>query len=284
MRQGRARPPRPRLTGSARQRASPRAACRARSSGRGRWGLVSRGLGGLGALEQHVAGAVAPARGTGEDLAVGEDRFADDFFPRIVGRRAVAVAGEHAEIVARDHDDVDPLDLVEDVVDHADARRVLDLDHDQDVVVGVGGIPIAPETGGLVLARAAMPQGLVFGLSRSPIGILGIQDRVAGLLDRLDHRHDDTQRAGIAGFQDVADVRGRHTHERDAPRFGDHLDQLLRFTPGERAVLHLDPDEILAFAGFLRGFEVGMDDRVAEDLLAGLEFRDHGVEGQRTRP
>src|ERR1700685_2031498 len=49
--------------------------------------FVSRGLGGLGALEQHVAGAVAPARGAGEDLAVGEARVADDFFPRIVGRR-----------------------------------------------------------------------------------------------------------------------------------------------------------------------------------------------------
>ena len=165
----------------------------------------------------------------------------------------------------------------------ADARRALDLDHDQDVVVGVGGIPIAPEGFGLVSARAATTPGL--GVRVVPITdrILGKQDRVAGLLDRLDHRHDDAQCAGIAGFQDVADVRGRYTHERDAPRFGDHLDQLLRFTPGQRAVLHFDPDEILAFAGFLRGFEVGMDDRVAEDLLAGLEFRDHGVEGKRTR-
>ena len=48
---------------------------------------------------------------------MGQNRFADEFFPRIVRRIAIAVAAELAEVVARDHDDIDPLDLVEDVID-----------------------------------------------------------------------------------------------------------------------------------------------------------------------
>ena len=71
------------------------------------------------------------------------------------------------------------------------------------------------------------------------------QDGVARFLDRVDHRDDDPERAGIGGLLDVAFVRGRHAHEGDAAGLDDHLDQLLRLTPGERAVLHLDPDEVL---------------------------------------
>jgi hypothetical protein len=47
-------------------------------------------------------------------------------------------------------------------------------------------------------------------------------------------------------------------------------------------VLHFNPHEILPDAGLFRGFEIGIDDRVAKDLVAGFEFRDHGVEGKRT--
>jgi hypothetical protein len=47
-------------------------------------------------------------------------------------------------------------------------------------------------------------------------------------------------------------------------------------------VLHFNPHEILPYAGFFRGFEVGIGDRVAKGLLAGFEFRDYGVEGKRT--
>ena len=59
------------------------------------------------------------------------------------------------------------------------------------------------------------------------------------------------------------------------------FDQLLRLTPGQRAVLHLDPDEIHSLAGFLRDLKVRADDRVAEDLLALLQFGDDGIECQR---
>src|SRR5262249_29456632 len=121
--------------------------------------LVSRVGGRPAALEQPVAGARLPARGAGQGLAVGEDRVADELLPRVVGRGAGAVAAVHAEVVARDHHDVDPLDFLEDVVDDADAGRALDLDHDQDVVVGVGGIALAPEPAGLAAARAAMAPG-----------------------------------------------------------------------------------------------------------------------------
>src|SRR6516165_1167672 len=87
---------------------------------------------------------------------MGKYGFADQFFSRVVGGGAIAVAGVLTEIVAGDHDDIDPLDLFEDVIDNADARRALDLDHDQDVVVGVGGVALAPELAGLAAARAAM--------------------------------------------------------------------------------------------------------------------------------
>ena len=113
-----------------------------------------------------------PGPGAGENFAVAEDGVADDFFPRIVGWRAVAVASEHAEIVARHHNDIDPLDVIQDVVDHADTRRTLDLNHDQDVVVGIGVIPIAPQDFGLVVSRRAAP---------SP----GLGIRVVPMTDRI---------------------------------------------------------------------------------------------------
>src|SRR5262245_43165378 len=116
--------------------------------------FVSRRLRGFGSLEQPITRAVLPTRGTGKDFAMGQNRFPNDLFPRIVRRRAVAVAGELAEIVARDHDDINPLDLVEDALDNADARRALNLNHDQDVVVGVRRIRFAPEGRGLVATRA----------------------------------------------------------------------------------------------------------------------------------
>src|SRR5207247_1844193 len=108
------------------------------------------------------------------------------------------------------------------------------------------------------------------------------QDGIAGILNRLDHRDDDSECAGIASFEDVADVCRRNSEKRDTPRFGDHLNQLLRFAPGQGTVLHFNPHEILPDAGFFRVFEIGIEDRVAKDLLAGFEFRDDGVEGKRT--
>src|SRR5262245_34532526 len=125
-------------------------------TGSERLGLfVSRTLSGFRALEQHVTRAVLPARGTGKDFAMGKNRFANEFFSRIVRRRSIAVAAELAEIVTRHHDDIDPLDLVEDVIDDADACWALNLNHDQNVVVGIGGVPLAPEGCGLVAAGAA---------------------------------------------------------------------------------------------------------------------------------
>ena len=129
-------------------------------------GVVSRGGRVAPALEQPVAGPIPPARRAGEDQAAPEDGFAYECLARVVARVAVAIAAVLAEIVARHHDDVDPRHLVEDVIDDADAFRVLDLNHDQDVVVGVGGIPVPPQTGPGCLPELRRPHGLVFGLSR----------------------------------------------------------------------------------------------------------------------
>jgi len=60
-----------------------------------------------------------------------------------------------------------------------------------------------------------------------------------------------------------ATVHGRRGYS----RLKRHFDKVLRFTPGQRAVLHFDPDVILAFAGFPRGDSVGIGQCVAEDLL-----------------
>ena len=144
------------------------------------------------------------------------------------------------------------------------------------------GVARAPEAGRLHLARAAMAPWPGVRVVAVPDGELGEQDGVARLLDRVDHRDDDAERARIGGFLDVALVRGRYAHEGNAPGVGNHLDQLLGLTPGERAVLHLDPDEVHPFAGFLRDGEVGTDDGVAEDLLSFFQLRDDGVERLRT--
>ena len=184
-----------------------------------------------------------------------------------------------------------PWHLFEDVVDDADALRVLDLDHHEDVVVRVGGVAGPPQTGGLGLARTAMSPRLRVRVVAMADGVLGKQDGVSGFLDRIDHRDDDSQRARISGFLNVSFVRRRYANEGDAAGLDDHLDQLLRFTPGERAVLHFDPDEVLAFARFLRGGQIGIDDGVAEDLFPFLQLGDDGVErlrpgfdGRRPRP
>src|SRR5262245_27591786 len=189
---------------------------------------------------------------------MGQYGFADQFFARVVGGGAIAVAGVLTEIVAGDHDDIDPLDLFEDGIDDADARRDLDLDHDQYVVVGVGGVALAPELAGLAAAGAPMTPGLGIRELAITNRELGEHDRIARFLNRLDHRDDDPQGTGVDCFLDVADVRRGDADERDATGFGDDLDQLLRFTPRQRAVLHFDPDEILPFAGCFRGLEVGL--------------------------
>ena len=160
--------------------------------------------------------------------------------------------------------------------------RVLDQEHDEDVVVRVHGVAGPPQAGRLHLARAAMSPRPGVRVVAMADGELGKHDRVPCFLHRVDHRDDDPQRARVGGLLNVAFVRGRYADERNAAGLGDHLDQLLRFTPGERAVLHLDPDEVHAFAGLLRGVEVGTDDGVAEDLLPFLQLRDDGVERLRT--
>ena len=175
-----------------------------------------------------------------------------------------------------------PWHLFEDVVDDADALRVLDQDHHEDVVVRVHGVAGAPQAGRLHLARAAMSPRPGVRVVAMADGELGEHDGVPRFLHRVDHRDDDPERARIGGFLNVAFVRGRYAHEGNAAGLGDHLDQLLRFTPGERAVLHLDPDEVHPFAGLLRGGQVGTDDGVAEDLFPFLQLRDDGVE--RLRP
>jgi len=129
------------------------------------------------------------------------------------------------------------------------------------------------------------PKTSVPGIGRFAIADreFGEQHRVPGLLDAIDHGDDNPERARIGGFLDIAHVRGRHTDERDATGLNDHLDQVLRFTPRQGAMLHLDPDKILPFAGSFRGLKVGLADRVAKHLLAGFQFSDHGVERERTR-
>ena len=78
---------------------------------------------------------------------MGQNGFADDFFARIVGWGAIAVATEPAEIVARHHDAINALDLVEDPVNQAGANRGFNLDQNENVVVGVGLVILAPEGG-----------------------------------------------------------------------------------------------------------------------------------------
>src|SRR3954468_19223853 len=261
-----------RSTPSAPRRAGPRVACRAQSFGRGRSGLVARRGGVARALEQPVAGSILPARRAGEDDPVPEDRFAHQLLARVVAGIAVAIAAVHAEVVARHHDDVDALHLLQEVVDDADALRVLDQDHHQDVVVGVDGVAGAPQARRLHLARAAVAPRPGVRVVAVADRILREHHRVARLLDRVDHRDDDPEGARVGGLLDVALVGGRDAHEGNAARFGDRLDQLLRLTPGERAVLHLDPDEVDPLAGLLRDLQVRADDRVAEDLFAFLQL------------
>src|SRR5690606_10702898 len=181
---------------------------------------------------------------------------------RLVLGVALTQTGEAAQVRARGEDHVDVLERG-DLLDDLDALRVFDHRDDHDVVVRPLPVFTSPD-------RAVLPGALAPFAERR---IHRESDRVLDLLDGVDHRHDHAERPDIDGLLDVPLGRVGHPDERNrGPRA--RADHRRDFRVGQRAVLHLDPEEVEAGVRH-RAIDVHARrlDRPTDDLTSGFELR-----------
>src|SRR5690606_38718242 len=161
---------------------------------------------------------------------------------------ALTQAAEAAQIGARGEYDVDVLDG-RDPIDDLDAGRVLDHCDDHDVVVRLLAIVASPQRAVLTAALAAFAERRVH----------RELDRVLDLIDGVDHRDDDAERADVDGLLNVAFGGIGYAYERNGGPRAD-ANHLRNLSVGQGAMLHLDPEEIEARVRH-RAIDVDVGDR-----------------------
>jgi len=170
-----------------------------------------------------------------------------DVAPLTAGNRALAREGLAA------------LNRAED----AGIKALLDHRDHHNVFVGSGPVVASPQRSILPAALAALPEWRIV-----RVGYGG-----SNLLHAVHHRNDDAQRADVRRLLDVSLGGCRNTDERDGRRTAARPDHPRRVRVRQRAVLHLDPDEVETGVGH-RAVDVGIGCRHgrADDLAAFGEF------------
>ena len=231
--------------------------------------------GGFGVHDVHAGGGARLFAG-------GDDAIQSGFEFGVGCFDAVRTAHVRAEIDGADEDGVDSGEAV-DGFGIGDALRAFRLEDDKDFVVGL--FVIIAGSGGEVKGVQAAAEAAI-----AERWILRRGDDFAGLLDGVDHRSDETPRAGVKYALDEEVVAFGYAGERDATGVGDGAEDGGGLGPIDGLMLHVEREPFEAHAGqHASGVHIAEAEPGAEGGLAAAEFLFDGVgfhvrgEGRETR-